>query len=284
MTASKKTTAAAATTATTSTTTLIVGLSGCSCSGKSTLARLLRDVFPGCLVVHEDDFYKPASQLPRKNGFVDWDCAEAIDVPALADALSYVREHASLPPDLTTRHGRQDQEFINGCSIHPSVISELQHTVRSSLPPPTMTTTPSPPPRVCIVEGFLLYGPLMTALEPLLDVKCFVRASRARVTARRRDRDAYMCARWEGFWPDPPGYVDEVVWPNYVRAHAWMFEAGDVEGRFLGEERLRRRECDGGGGGVEVMREGAAVDADMEGTLRWFFGVVLKELQKRAPR
>lgn len=62
MTASKKTTAAAAATATTSTTTLIVGLSGCSCSGKSTLARLLRDVFPGCLVVHEDDFYKPASQ------------------------------------------------------------------------------------------------------------------------------------------------------------------------------------------------------------------------------
>ncbi|UNI14443.1 ribosylnicotinamide kinase [Purpureocillium takamizusanense] len=261
-------------------TTLIVGLSGCSCSGKSTLARLLRDVFsPRCLVLHEDDFYKPASQLPRRNGFVDWDCAEAIDVPALADALSYVRAHASLPPDLTSRHGRQDQEFLDGCTVPPAVVSQLAHTLRSSLPATTTTTTTTtttvkPTPRVCIVEGFILYGvpSMAAAIAPLLDVRCFVRASRARVAARRRRRDAYMCARWEGFWADPPGYVDEVVWPNYARVHAWMFEGGDVEGRFA-EERLRRE-------GVEAMVRGP-VDADMEGALRWLFDVILGELLQR---
>lgn len=33
----------------------------------------------------------------------------------------------------------------------------------------------------------------------------------------------------EGFWEDPEGYVDEVVWPNYIAEHKWMFEGGDVD-------------------------------------------------------
>lgn len=32
-----------------------------------------------------------------KEGLLDWDCAEAIDIPAMADALSYIRQHASFP-------------------------------------------------------------------------------------------------------------------------------------------------------------------------------------------
>lgn len=36
-------------------------------------------------------------RLPYKNGLLDWDCAEAIDVAAMVDALSYIRQHASFP-------------------------------------------------------------------------------------------------------------------------------------------------------------------------------------------
>lgn len=35
--------------------------------------------------------------IPSKDGFLDWDCAGAIDVPAMADALSYIRQHAEFP-------------------------------------------------------------------------------------------------------------------------------------------------------------------------------------------
>lgn len=41
---------------------VIVGISGASSSGKTTLARLLRDIFPNSFVVHQDDFYKPEDQ------------------------------------------------------------------------------------------------------------------------------------------------------------------------------------------------------------------------------
>lgn len=37
---------------------VVVGISGCSSSGKTTLARLLRDIFPNTFILHEDDFYK----------------------------------------------------------------------------------------------------------------------------------------------------------------------------------------------------------------------------------
>lgn len=36
----------------------------------------------------------------------------------------------------------------------------------------------------------------------------------------------------EGFWEDPPGYVDDVVWPNYVKNHAFLFQDGNVEGQY----------------------------------------------------
>jgi nicotinamide/nicotinate riboside kinase len=38
---------------------IVVGISGCSSSGKTTLSRLLRDIFPNSFVLHEDDFYLP---------------------------------------------------------------------------------------------------------------------------------------------------------------------------------------------------------------------------------
>jgi nicotinamide/nicotinate riboside kinase len=41
---------------------IVIGISGCSSSGKTTLARLLRDIFPNTFILHEDDFYKPEDQ------------------------------------------------------------------------------------------------------------------------------------------------------------------------------------------------------------------------------
>ena len=70
--------------------TLIIGISGVSSSGKTTLSRLLRDIFPNTFVLHEDDFYWPDTQIPEKDGVQDWDCIEAIDVVGLQHALEYL--------------------------------------------------------------------------------------------------------------------------------------------------------------------------------------------------
>jgi hypothetical protein len=48
---------------------LIVAISGCSSSGKTTLARLLRDIFPNTFILHQDDFYKEETEYERPNTY-----------------------------------------------------------------------------------------------------------------------------------------------------------------------------------------------------------------------
>lgn len=105
----------------------------------------------------------------------------------------------------------------------------------------------------------------MAELQPTMDIKLFLRVSYAKAKARREARSGYVTL--EGFWEDPPGYVDKIVWPNYVDDHKWMFENDDVEGAFkegvLEETGII---CQGG------------VDVDMETTLVWAVETLMEQL------
>ena len=138
----------------------------------------------------------------------------------------------------------------NGNNSQSPSPNPTQPSSSSSSPPPR----PSPPLRLCFLDGFLLYAPTRAPSTPSatatatasplarvasqLDVKLFLRTSRARAVQRRAARDGYVTL--EGFWRDPPGYVERVVWPGYARAHAWLFEGGVVEGGRLDAGVLRR--------------------------------------------
>lgn len=82
-------------------------------------------------------------------------------------------------------------------------------------------------------------------------------------------RDGYVTL--EGFWKDPPGYVDKIVWPNYVEAHKWLFEDGDVEGLKLDEGVLREY-------GI-LVQMGRGVDVDMETTFEWAVEMLMGGLE-----
>ncbi|GFP59130.1 nicotinamide riboside kinase [Trichoderma asperellum] len=245
---------------------LIVALSGCSSSGKTTLARLLRDIFPSTFILHEDDFYRPETELPKKDDLLDWDCAESIDIPAMAESLSYIRQHAAFPPTLDSY---QDKNSVGECPVPPSTISALKSKVSSLLPSTHPLATSAL--HLCILDGFLLYPPSMSAIQPHLDIKIFLRASYAQAKARREARDGYVTL--EGFWADPPGYVDKIVWPNYVAEHSWMFQDGDVEGEYkadvLEQEAIR-------------VPSGSGVDGEMDKILEWMVDLILEEMKKYA--
>ena len=59
---------------------LVVGISGASSSGKTTLSRLLRDIFPNAFILHEDDFYKDDKEwvVISPSLFAFWDCARSV--------------------------------------------------------------------------------------------------------------------------------------------------------------------------------------------------------------
>ncbi|KAI3340288.1 nicotinamide riboside kinase 1 [Ustulina deusta] len=269
---------------------VVVGISGASSSGKTTLARLLRDVFPHTFILHEDDFYRPDNEIPSKDGLVDWDCAESLNFDDMARALEHIRAEGTFPPFVNSI---EDQNTVGKSPVPESAISAAKSRVEAWLAPgqpghAIFSASSSPAGlRLCVMDGFLLFGPdqpLRRITDELLDIKFFLTVSRQKATARREARDGYVTL--EGFWADPPGYVDKIVWPNYAESHAWLFEDGDVEKRLSGDvlrqkDILARPEVVGrgtesGGGG----ESGIQLDIDMQITFDWAVETIMRKLEE----
>lgn len=231
---------------------VLVGISGPSSSGKTTLSRLLRDTFPASqlTILHLDDFYLTDTHIPVKNGVQDWDCLESLDLPGLRDALSYIRKEGRSPDWLVSK---EDQNSVGEHGVSQDVIEALRGEVGELL-----DANPGwKERRICIVDGFLLFSEEMSEVRQLFDVRLFLRTSYATAKKRREARSGYVTL--EGFWEDPPGYVDEIVWPNYVKDHKFLFEGGDVDAE-LDQEVCRRT-------GIHGMPRHA--EGDMGACLKW---------------
>ncbi|KAL9089056.1 MAG: hypothetical protein Q9165_005869 [Trypethelium subeluteriae] len=219
---------------------LLIGLSGPSSSGKTTLARQLKRILPNTSILYQDDFYLEDSRIPLRtvakrhevtgeilrsssgeietHQIQDWDCVEALDISGLHDALSHVKEHGNIPQLKSI----QDQNAVgSGGEIESAIIDELREHVLENAPSLKER-------RIVIVDGFLLFANNTKELVSMFDVKLLLRTSLSDAKKRREARTGYVTL--EGFWEDPPFYVDDIVWPNYVKEHAFLFKNGDVEG------------------------------------------------------
>lgn len=149
--------------------TILIGISGVSSSGKTTLSRLLRDIFPSTFILHEDDFYWPDTQIPYRDGVQDWDCIEAIDVAGLQKALRYIKQHGTSPPDLQSK---EDQNSVGESGVDEKVVEAWKDKASGSN---EGDATASNDARIAIVDGFLLFGQDMEEVWQLMDVRIFLR-------------------------------------------------------------------------------------------------------------
>lgn len=246
---------------------VLLGLSGPSSSGKTTLARLLRDILPNAYILHLDDFYKHDSQIPvNDKGIQDWDCLGAIDVPALRAALAHMRAHGEPPPDFVSK---EDKNAVGECGIAAEAIERCRARVRRFFEQAGVAERLGGR-RIAMVDGFLLFSEEMAELgiRVQFDVKLFLRTNYQTAKRRREARSGYVTL--EGFWEDPPGYVDEIVWPNYVKDHKFLFKEGDINGE-VDEEVCKRI-------GIKAMPKDAA--EDMGKVLGWATKVIVDELDK----
>lgn len=108
--------------------------------------------------------------------------------------------------------------------IRDDIIATLRSQTQSYL-----RTHLSPHPHtILITDGFLLLAHSLPTLRALFSTKILLRASYADAKARRERRRAYVTL--DGFWEDPEGYFDGVVWPAWGEEHTWLERGGDVEG------------------------------------------------------
>ncbi|ETN37692.1 uncharacterized protein HMPREF1541_07315 [Cyphellophora europaea CBS 101466] len=289
---------------------LLIGLSGPSSSGKTTLARLLHRVFNAhpatptthhrsitLFILHEDDFYKTDAAIPLittgpscpsglgSRTLQDWDCLGSLDLPLFRQTMRHVRTHGTLPPD---SHSKEDQNSVGPVDIPPELPGRLRAEVAEWLANLPLRILPAGQElRVCVLDGFLLYPSpeeeddtdadadgdvrALRAVAALLDVKLLLLASRAQTVARRTRRAGYVTL--EGFWQDPEGYVEDVVWPNYVRDLGWVMR----EGRGV-DDGVRGKEGKGMGMGMVDVDEGKAEGEALRvapGRGEWDLGALL---------
>ncbi|KAL8788112.1 MAG: hypothetical protein Q9213_001870 [Squamulea squamosa] len=213
---------------------LVVALSGLSSTGKSTIASHLPSIFSPpfytLTILHVDDFYKAQADLPYRQGLLDWDCAQSLDWPRLENAVKRWRKGVEIKKGninpqpqfqdaaITRAHGKIQQD--NG--ITQALVEQLRSEAPGLRPERGFQ-------RILILDGFLLFTPSVPAtFRSILDLKILLRAPYAEAKRRRESRSGYVTM--EGWWEDPPGYFDKVVWPNYVEENKWFFMEGDVEG------------------------------------------------------
>ena len=155
--------------------------------------------------------------------------------------------------------GEEMMDGVHGVKgISEDVIRHLRSEV--STWPPSLKTRP-----LILLDGFLLLGlNVPSSLKSLFDIKILLLASYADAKERRERRNGYVTL--EGFWEDPEGYFDDVVWPAYVREHGWVFEGGGGEG-VVDVGKVGRE-------GVRVWEEGG-----LEGGVGWVVGVVREGLE-----
>ncbi|KAL4887052.1 hypothetical protein BJY04DRAFT_227266 [Aspergillus karnatakaensis] len=105
------------------------------------------------------------------------------------------------------------------------------------------------------------------------------------------DLDAEDDRPAQNFWTDPPGYVDDIVWPRYVRDHAWLLlpekdeRVGSLDLIGDTDELIERV-----GQGVNMRSDVGVTVAPGQGTLpmaellKWAVEEVLNHLEQTGPR
>ncbi|KAI9681337.1 MAG: ribosylnicotinamide kinase [Caeruleum heppii] len=294
--------------------TVLVGISGPSCSGKTTLARLLRDLFTQILgkervvLVHEDDFYWDEDELPRTStGLPDWDSPASLDLPRLISTLKHTKTHGRLPDD---HRSLEDLQPVSTTpEISREVLKSVEKYIRDALDIKREDDETSETRLTLIlIDGFLLFPPSVSTIRQLLHIKLFLPLSRTEVLRRRGGREGYVTSSSsssitknpsstnpslphpdgpQGFWKDPPGYVEQVVWPRYVQEHGVLFEdsercvgrVDEVVEREWGVRVFDEGEGEGEGDGDRKGKEGG--NGGWEERVRWAVGEVVHELVRR---
>lgn len=246
----------------------LLALSGPSSCGKTTLARLLARIFPFTSILHADDYYHTDSEIPIHQGVQDWDCAEAINLPCLEQALKRAKNGQDVEQ---VRDGIASMEIPEGedekAQWEEIVGKVKEHVECWAVAMQAEKGQSWQPRRLVIVDGFLLLGPSVHSIRALFDMKILLRCRYEDSKRRRGARSGYVTL--EGWWEDPPGYFDDIVWPNYVKEHGFLFEGGDVEAA------VRYDIADNEGIGIMP----GMGQASLEETLGWIVEFVKKSLE-----
>ncbi|KAF9909405.1 ribosylnicotinamide kinase [Lobosporangium transversale] len=256
---------------------ITIGVSGPSSGGKTTTSRYLRSILPNSTLIHQDDFYLPEDQLPLdpKTGLANWDCPEAIDFTTMINTLTFVKEKGYFPAEFDSLEDKNPVgSNTSSTPIPDQVLKEMRDQIMSQISSDVDRTNL----KFVILDGFLLY--VNEQLRNTIDIKFFLTAPYQILKERRESRAGY--ATLEGYWIDPPGYFDDIVWPNYKACNepfvklTEAMEAGEETGVYNKESPRSEPMTQG----VDIISSGSGSIYAMVKTVSNLLGERLSDLTR----
>lgn len=134
----------------------------------------------------------------------NWDCPESVDFEEFSRFITYVKTHrGQFPPNFKSNEESNVHDGSKLISVEAS--AQLKQILKPFLTNEDVVFV--------FVDGFMLYWDEQVSQQ--LDCKISFTGSYATLKSRREKRQGYHTL--EGYWVDPPGYFDKIVWPEYLR-------------------------------------------------------------------
>ncbi|GJQ84207.1 Nrk1 [Trypoxylus dichotomus] len=176
---------------------LIIGISGATCGGKTTIANNLNSIFPGSRVLSQDSYFLPVDDdrhvwIPELN-HINFDILTSLDMDKMHSDIKEIVAGSICKIDTSKSKCSERSPLISGN------LTDLQEKIKEMLIKKKVN--------ILIVEGFCIF--YHKPIESLCNLKYFVTLNKEECHKRRLKR-VYEP-------PDCPGYFEHCVWPEYLR-------------------------------------------------------------------
>ncbi|GMF04719.1 unnamed protein product [[Candida] boidinii] len=164
---------------------VLIGLSGASSSGKTTTGKVLSQVLPNSILIHEDDYYLPDNQIPFSKELNDynWDSPGAIDFPKMIKSLNDMKNDKSDNND-------DDDATIQDNKNHDikNLSSDQFELINKNITERLNANSSKYKYKFIILDGFLLYHNEKILNDLKIDVKFFFKTDYETLRSRRLNR------------------------------------------------------------------------------------------------
>ncbi|OXA50754.1 nicotinamide riboside kinase 1 [Folsomia candida] len=191
----------------------LIGVSGVTCGGKTTLTKLLQRSFPWSRIVHQDSYFYDDDhsshvRVPEVENHVNYEILGSMDMARMHKDISAILQgpgeffddrslSRSKNPhqDATLTEADPIPNFDTGIELLKTVQNlEFDSSKYRNIP-------------VLIIEGFIIFE--SQVIFDACDARFFLTLSKDECRTRRSTRSYNP--------PDCPGYFDNIVWPEFSR-------------------------------------------------------------------
>ncbi|CAG7825840.1 unnamed protein product [Allacma fusca] len=177
----------------------VIGVSGVTCGGKTTLSQLLQRSFPWCRVIYQDSYFfdddDPRHVRLEEVDHVNYEILSALNMEQMEkDVVTTLQEDQ---PILGTNGDGYDAPNFETSG------KELLDNVQDI----GFDTSKYRKVPILLLEGFTIFGSEL--LFDKCDARFFLTLTKQECYERRSKRTTYIP-------PDTPGYFEKCIWPEFT--------------------------------------------------------------------